>query len=121
MKIEILVPTYGKSPWIDQALTSVLMQNDPDWQLEIADDGMCSRDREWLADWRIQNHGINFNWEKREKNLGLFANLNKSIMKSNASWFLLLCSDDYLLPNAIGKIKSLIGWCLIRLLPKDTF
>lgn len=103
--ITILLPVYGRSCLLSQALQSVYAQDDPDWRLLIADDGSDVHTAEYLlsqtGDPRVQVI-------RNNQNLGLFGNLNTAITHVKTSWQLLLCSDDLLEPHAIRSLKSSI-------------
>lgn len=106
--ITILMPVYGRSELLEQALASVVAQSCPDWRLLIADDGSDPLTRQWLERWiahHQRHHEVS--WLKRPVNLGLFANLNDAIHASGASWLLLLCTDDLLLPSAVATLRDL--------------
>jgi glycosyltransferase involved in cell wall biosynthesis len=105
--ITILLPVYGRAELLEPALESVLAQTNPAWRLLIADDGSDAATRHWLAAW-IRRHGAanDVRWLRRPRNLGLFANLNAAIDATVTRWCLLLCSDDLLLPTAVGTLAA---------------
>ena len=117
MSVTIILPVYGSSPWLKEAIESVVNQQDNNWKLLIADDGSdestCKEIHAKLSklkDPRIQ-------WVQRPKNLGLFKNLNTSIAQSTTDWILLLCSDDILHPNAVEHLAELrSNWPKARLI-----
>ena len=104
--ITIVLPVYGRSGLLSQALESVYAQNDSDWRLLIADDGSDDQTvqliEQYTGDSRIQ-------LVKRSTNLGLFGNLNATIHEVQTPWQLTLCSDDYLEPDAISLLKKAIA------------
>ena len=107
MGFTIILPVYGDSPWLDEAVESIIAQKSRDWKLLIADDGGDQSAQQWLQvklrelkDQRIQ-------WIKRPVNLGLFKNLNQAIKESTTDWILLLCSDDRLHQHAITTLEQL--------------
>jgi glycosyltransferase involved in cell wall biosynthesis len=105
--ITILLPVYGRSEWLEPALESVLALNEPHWRLLIADDGSDTTTATFLEGW-LEAHGdARVRWQRRPRNLGLFANLNQAIRDAASDWVLLLCSDDLLLPDALGRLAGL--------------
>ena len=48
MSVTVILPVYGHSPWLKEAMDSVLNQESNDWKLLIADDGSDEITREWL-------------------------------------------------------------------------
>ncbi|MEB3318961.1 MAG: glycosyltransferase [Cyanobacteriota bacterium] len=103
--ITILLPVHGRAELLGPALDSVLAQTSSAWRLRIADDGSDARTRQWLATW-MERHALahDVRWLRRPRNLGLFANLNATIETEAADWWLLLCSDDMLLPTAVETL-----------------
>jgi GT2 family glycosyltransferase len=105
--ITIVLPVYGRSELLAPALTSVLALEGEAWQLLIADDGSDAATAAFLEEW-MQAHGNSrVQWQRRPRNLGLFANLNQAIAEATTAWVLLLCSDDLLLPGALRHLKQL--------------
>ncbi len=104
--ISIVLPVYGRPELLPEALNSVLLQANPQWQLLIADDGSDQQTQALLQQW-INTHDIGrINWVRRPCNLGLFANLNSALGEMDNEWALLLCSDDYLHPTAIKTVQE---------------
>lgn len=107
--ITILLPVYGRSELLEPALASVLaLESSPQpWRLLIADDGSDASTAAFLEHW-LHTHGDGrVHWQRRPRNLGLFANLNQAIAEADTSWVLLLCSDDLLLPGALTRLQEL--------------
>ncbi|CAK27085.1 Glycosyltransferase [Synechococcus sp. RCC307] len=107
MNITIILPVYGNSPWLKEAVESVVNQNSNSWKLLIADDGSDEITRRWLRSKLNKLQDARIQWILRPKNLGLFRNLNQAIKESITDWVLLLCSDDKLHPNAITSLELL--------------
>ena len=104
--ITIVLPVYGRSSLLSEALDSVYAQDDPDWRLLIADDGSDARTAELIHQQRVDSR---IQVVRRHQNLGLFGNLNAAIQEVETPWQLILCSDDYLEPQAIGQLKTAIA------------
>lgn len=108
MEITIILPVYGRSELLGPAMESVLQLQDPGWQLLIADDGSDADTQAFIKGWiDSQNHDTRVRWVRRPQNLGLFGNLNRAIEESQSEWVLLLCSDDLLLPHALGQLNEM--------------
>ena len=103
--ITIILPVYGRSALLKTALSSVYSQIDPDWRLHIADDGSDLETAELISQ---QLHDKRISCVRRAHNIGLFANLNKATSECRTPWYLILCSDDELKPDAIDKLKKAI-------------
>jgi len=104
--ITIVLPVYGRSGLLREALESVYAQDDPDWRLLIADDGSDAETAELIQQ---QRYDSRVTVARRPQNLGLFGNLNAAIQEVETDWQLILCSDDRLEPQAIGQLKKAIA------------
>jgi len=111
MVFTIVLPVYGHSPWLGEALESIIAQKSRDWKLLIADDGSDAITKHYLQKKLSELQDQRIEWIQRPKNLGLFKNLNQSIRYVDTDWIVLLCSDDKLHSNAITSLKQLRqGW-----------
>ena len=104
--ITIVLPVYGRSVLLREALESVYLQDDPDWRLLIADDGSDAQTAELIEQ---QRSDPRVKVVTRPQNLGLFGNLNAAIDEVETPWQLILCSDDCLEPQAIVQLKQAIA------------
>ena len=104
--ITIVLPVYGRSGLLREALESVYAQDDPDWRLLIADDGSDVETAELIQQQKLDSR---VQVVRRSQNLGLFGNLNAAIQEVRTPWQLILCSDDCLEPEAIGQLKLAIA------------
>ena len=86
MTITILLPVYGRSPWLKQALTSIQNQTSGDWNLVIADDGSDEAAQLCIQHWLYEQNSNQITWNKRPKNLGLFKNLNQAIKETKTEF-----------------------------------
>ena len=104
--ISIVLPVYGRPELLPEALSSVLHQKNPQWQLLIADDGSDQKTQALLHEWTKTHNNERIRWVRRPYNIGLFANLNRALSEIDNEWALLLCSDDYLHPTAIKTVQE---------------
>ena len=107
-QITIILPVYGRSELLEVTLESVTRQRNKNWNLIVADDGSDEITQSLIAKWISDHIDQNIEWIKREKNLGLFGNLNKAIEEASTDWVLILCSDDLLLPDAVDTLTRLM-------------
>lgn len=105
--ITIIIPVFGRSKLLLEAFNSVVTQEDETWNLLIADDGSDLETTEVISEWLLKNCSEKVTWVKRERNIGLFANLNMALQESQTEWNLLLCSDDVLYSRAVSRINEL--------------
>ncbi len=107
MAVTVLLPVYGKSPWLNEALASLQEQTCQDWNLIIADDGSDETAEQCIQCWLNEQSSGRILWSKRAKNLGLFKNLNQAIKEAETDWVMLLCSDDKLHKTAVADVANL--------------
>ena len=99
-RICVLMPVYNGLPYIREAVDSVFAQDCQDWELVVSDN--CSTDgtRDYLDalnDPRIRVF-------KQATNLGIFGNLNFLLRQASIPIAKILCADDVLLPEALGRV-----------------
>src|SRR5579862_1869301 len=102
MPISIVMPTYNGMKHLEQAVNSVLAQQNQDWELIISDD--CSKDEtpaylKTLKDPRIKVHF-------QPKNVGIFGNLNFAVSQARNELIQILCQDDYFVDD--GALDRLL-------------
>ena len=102
--ISIILPVYGRSALLRRAVDSILVQTDSSWDLLIADDG-SDQDTASFLDSLLDDPRITL--VRRQKNLGLFGNLNLAVREAASDWLLIVCSDDILEPTAIHHLRLL--------------
>ncbi len=96
--ISVLMTTYNRAKYIEEAIESVIASEYMKWELIILDD--CSTDntkdlvQKYLSDERIK-------YFKNDKNLGQFANRNKIVQYANGSYLKYVDSDDKIYPNCL--------------------
>jgi glycosyltransferase involved in cell wall biosynthesis len=98
--VSIVLPVYNRQKYLGKAIDSVLKQTYKNWELIIADDASTEETQEFLKTYQ-NNPQIKICFHSQ--NLGLFPNLNRGIRQSQGTYVLLLCSDDFLLPNCIEQ------------------
>lgn len=99
MKIDVIIPTYNRKLTLERAITSVLNQSYPDYQLIVVDDG--STDGTWEALQKYASHPqITL---LRQENKGVSAARNAGVKASSHAWVSFLDSDDEWLPQ---KLKT---------------
>jgi len=103
--VSVILPVYNRHKYLGLAIDSVLNQTYKNWELIIADDASDIATRECLETYSHHPQiKINFN----STNLGLFPNLNKAIKQISGTYIILLCSDDFLLPECLETSIKLV-------------
>jgi len=101
----VIMPVYNRPDYLEKAIDSVLNQTVDSWELIIADDASEKATQKILEKYAKFEQVKNY---YNPKNIGLFANLNQAINKSQGNSILLLCSDDFLLPECLRKSRELL-------------
>ena len=105
--LTLVIPVYGESPYLGQALDSTLPFLASNTRLLIIDDGLSINALNLLKDWLDANRSELITYVQNPSNLGLFKSLNTNLSLVETEWICFLCSDDYLLSDAINKIQKL--------------
>ena len=101
MKLDIMVPFWGKPEYLFETVDSVLAQDSDDWRLTIIDD--CDPDHrvaahfDGLSDPRVT-------YLRNETNLGIIANFQRCVDLATAEYVMIAGCDDRLLPNYVSTI-----------------
>ena len=96
----VIIPTYNRVSTLSRAINSVLRQTHEEFELLVVDDGSTDatpRLMQMFDDDRLQ-------YIRTEENKGVSAARNIGIERATGEWYVLLDSDDELLPNAIETL-----------------
>jgi glycosyltransferase involved in cell wall biosynthesis len=103
--IDIMLPHYGDTGLLQIAVRSVLAQSDPDWRLTVVDDGSEPGVPAWFAglgDKRVS-------YQRNARNLGITANFRKCVDLVEHEHFVMMGSDDVMLPGYVAGVRSLLA------------
>ena len=103
------MPCYNAERYIAQSIESVLAQTYTNWELLITDD--CSSDNSYeIANTFVNNHkgAVRFVLLHNELNKGLSAARNIGIQYATGDFVFFLDSDDYLLPDCLFQMTSVL-------------
>ena len=104
--VSIVLPAYNRSDYIEQAIHSVIDQTYANWELVIADNGSNLETQKILEKYYELERVTHY---RNEVNIGLFPNLNKAIAACSGQYVLLLCDDDFLLPECLETtVKNIL-------------
>jgi glycosyltransferase involved in cell wall biosynthesis len=104
-KISVLIPTYNYAHYLDETIQSVLDQTYQDFELIIVDNHSTDNTEElvknYLRDERVSYY-------KNPKNLGLVGNWNQCLVYAKGDYIKLLCADDKIHPEMLGKYVAVM-------------
>ena len=105
--LSILVPVYNVRPYLEECLTSIFEQADPDVQVLALDD--CSTDGSWELMQKLA-----LRWPGRlqllqhQRNAGLSAARNSMIEAATGEYLWFLDSDDKLQPGSLDTLANIV-------------
>ena len=96
-KVDIILPNYNKSNFIDEAINSVINQTYTNWKLLIIDDYSQDNSKQKLKNYK--NDKINVVFLSKNKGVSFCRNLG--IRLSNSEYISFLDADDYWSKNKL--------------------
>jgi glycosyltransferase involved in cell wall biosynthesis len=102
--LQVVIPCYGKSPYLEKAISSVIASVSPSTKITILDDCSPTQDVE-LVTAKFQ---ARVEYIRNSENLGLAANFLKAFSISNAVFTVVMGSDDLMLPKYEEEIFAAV-------------
>lgn len=103
--ITIFTPTYNRAHLLERAYQSILRQEASDFEWLIVDDGSTDETEQLVQSWITQNPIIPIRYIKKT-NGGKHTAINTGVQTAAGELFVILDSDDQLLPDALKLIWS---------------
>jgi len=97
--LSVLMPTYNYAEFIEDAIRSVFEQDAPPFELVVADDGSDDDTEARVRSW-CEREAVVY---VRQSNAGPAAARNLAMQEASGQYFMLLDSDDTLLPGCIAR------------------
>ena len=104
-RVSVVMPVYNSSPYLHEALDSVLAQSMEDWELLLADDG--STDDSFAVAEAYASRDPRIRVLHSERNLGVARTRNRGVAESRGEYIALLDSDDLWMPDKLEKQLAL--------------
>ncbi len=101
--ITIHTATFNRAYILGKAYQSLINQTCKDFEWIITDDGSEDNTEELIKSWQLKDNGFDIIYSKLP-HVGFPRALNDGIRLSRTKWFMMLDSDDYLLPHTIETI-----------------
>ena len=107
MRLSIIIPMYNASQYIERCINSIYHQglNVNEFEVIVINDGSTDNSLEIVKDYLTSYKNIRF---FSQKNSGQGAARNLGIKYATGEYILFLDSDDFLLPQSINKILSIV-------------
>ncbi|HLQ98068.1 MAG TPA: glycosyltransferase family A protein [Candidatus Dormibacteraeota bacterium] len=100
--ISVMISNYNMTNYVETAIVSCLLQNEPFEQILIMDDGSTDNSYQQIKRWQEEEHVKVFT----KKNEGKAKALNQLLPHVAADFVLELDADDWLDPDAVSVIKT---------------
>ena len=104
--ITIHTATFNRAYILGKAYQSLINQTCKDFEWIITDDGSEDNTEELIKSWQLKDNGFDIIYSKLP-HVGFPRALNDGIRLSRTKWFMMLDSDDHILPETVEKV---IGW-----------
>lgn len=105
-KLTIHTATYNRAYILENAYESLKKQTVKDFEWIITDDGSVDNTEKLVQNWINKDNGFIIHYNRLD-HVGIPRALNSGVSCANTEWFMMLDSDDYILPNTIEKV---LGW-----------
>lgn len=101
--VSIIIPCYNAQKTLGSTITSVLNQDDKNWEIIAVDDGSNDSTLEMLTELANNDNRIKV---IHQHNMGVSAARNNGLKHSSGQWVYFLDSDDLISPNLVSSIKQ---------------
>ncbi len=102
-KVSVLISTYNRADYLKMALDSALMQDYPDFEIVILDDGSTDNTAEVVREYKDER--IRYYWQP---NQGVARTYNRLMELGEGEYFHHLDNDDVLIAGALTKLVALL-------------
>jgi glycosyltransferase involved in cell wall biosynthesis len=100
--VSILIFNYNYGRYLAQCLDSVLAQSYDNVEICFSDN--CSTDESWeIALEYVRRHPNSITITRNRENFGVYANIRNCLTNIRGTYFIQLCSDDYLHPDYVRR------------------
>ena len=106
-KVSVFVPTYNQKAFVHEAIESILIQDYPNLEIVVGDDGSVDGTQEILLEYKEKYPEL-FKLILSPRNEGITANCNKILKECTGEYIALFAGDDIWLPGKILKQVDLM-------------
>ena len=107
-RLTIHTATYNRGYILGKAYESLKKQTNKEFEWIITDDGSVDNTEELVMSWMKEKNDFEIYYNKLS-HVGIPRALNSGIEKAHTEWFMMLDSDDYLLPETVEKVLPWIN------------
>lgn len=108
IKITIAIPTYKRTNYLGQALTSAVLQDRTDllYEVIVVNNDPADRMTELRKQFKNSNNVFFYN---NETNLGMAGNMNRCLELARGEYVAFLHDDDVLMPNYLAEMEKVLS------------
>ena len=103
--IEIFIPTYNHSKYIEMTIRSALNQTYDNISVIVVDNASIDSTPDICKKFK---NNPKFTYIRNKRNIGMLSNFNKCIRLAKGDYFSILNSDDYYLPDMLSVFVKVI-------------
>ena len=107
MKFSIITPTHKRKEKLERAVSSLLAQTYTDWEMIIVNDSPSDTAYNDFAS-SINDARIHYHKNDRNRGKNFSSNYALDKVSADSKWILFLDDDDYLSPDTLDTLKSII-------------
>lgn len=104
--VDVIIPNYNYAHFLPECVDSVLSQGVDDVRIIIIDN--ASQDNSIEVACQLARMDSRIEIVRHGENLGYHASFNEGIALARADYFMILCADDVLMPNAMRNAIALL-------------
>jgi glycosyltransferase involved in cell wall biosynthesis len=105
--VSVVIIFLDAARWLDEAVASVVAQDDPDWELVLVDDGSTDGSTAIADAWAARDPRIRRIAHAGHANLGMSASRNAGVRASTAPLVAFLDADDRWAPDKLRTQRAL--------------
>ncbi|MCZ6746659.1 MAG: glycosyltransferase family A protein, partial [Acidobacteria bacterium] len=98
--VSVIIPTYNRADYLEQALSSVFRQTFTDYEVIVVDDGSTDHTPDVLKSYQERITSL------RQENSGAARARNRGIRLARGNWVAFLDSDDMWQPVALERLVA---------------
>lgn len=106
MKVSVVIPVFNTEEYLDECIRSVAVQDCPDLEILLINDGSGDRSGEICRKWEAQDPRVRY---IEQENQGQGAARNLGIRIARGEYILFVDSDDYIEPDLVSLAYDCIS------------
>ena len=103
--LTIHTATYNRAYILGKAYESLKNQTNKDFEWIITDDGSTDGTDQLVQSWLSEEPGFQIVYNRLE-HVGIPRALNSGVALAHSPWFMMVDSDDYILPDTVEKVHT---------------